>query len=103
MRHGQRAQIVLLVDTFLPEGAPRAQASPALLIAENPPPSIVVYGSLEEPYAEQSSSFVEALQAKGGSARLVVLDTHHDGTALALTDPDNLLTKAIVQLIATAY
>jgi arylformamidase len=88
------------VDVYLPDPSRREEASPARNIMGNPPPAIVAYGSLEEPFAAQSRAFVEALKARGGEARLLVLEgMNHADTALAAGSERSPLVAALLGLI----
>jgi dipeptidyl aminopeptidase/acylaminoacyl peptidase len=60
----------------------------------------VAYGALEEPFAAQSRAFVEALKARGGEARLLVLEgMNHADTALAAASERSSLVPALLGLI----
>lgn len=88
------------VNVYLPEPELREEASPALQIADGPPPAVVVYGEKETHYAAPSRDFVEELRKKGGTARVLVLEgMDHDGTALALGYEESPLTRVLVDLM----
>lgn len=90
------------VDNYLPNDGNRAEASPVLNIQNHPPQAVVVTGGLEKPYLESSTAFVEALRAKGGDAKLLVLEgMAHDATALSAGDEDGQLVRALIDLIAS--
>ena len=88
------------VDVYLPDPSQGEEASPARNITGTPPPAIVAYGSLEGPFAAQSRDFVEALKARRGDARLLVLEgMNHDDTALAASSEGSPLVQALLGLI----
>ncbi len=85
--------------TYAPRDKEEA-ASPVLNVQKAPPNCVVAVGSVEEQYIDSSSAFVEALEAKGGFARLLVLEgMDHDQTGLALYDGEGLLVQAILGVI----
>ncbi len=90
------------------QGAPGYVADPAdveaasavLNVKPNPPPSLVVLGSVEERYLAPSQALVSALREHHGRADIMVLEGQaHDDTAAALGDGKGALVQAILKLI----
>lgn len=85
--------------TYAPRDKQEA-ASPILNVQKAPPNCVVAVGSVEEKYIDSSSAFVDAIKAKGGLARLLVLEgMDHDQTGLALYDGEGPLVQAILRVI----
>lgn len=88
------------VDNYFSDDTKRVEASPALNIRNVLPKAVVAVGALEKPYLESSQSFVKALRAEGGDAKLLVLEgMAHDATALSAGDADGPLVRALIELI----
>jgi acetyl esterase/lipase len=80
-----------------------AQASPVVNVAKNPPPFLLVAGSVEEPYIASSNRLADTLKANGGAASVLILQGQaHDDTAWSLHDERSALFQAILKMIKPA-
>jgi acetyl esterase/lipase len=77
-----------------------AQASPVMNVGKNPPPFLLVAGSVEEPYIVSSHRLADTLKANGGAVSVLVLKGQaHDDTAWSLHDERSELVQAILKMI----
>ena len=80
-----------------------AQASPVMNVGKNPPPFLLVAGSVEEPYIASSNRLADTLKANGGAASVLILKGQaHDDTAWSLHDERSELFQAILKMIKPA-
>ena len=81
-----------------------ATLSPLRVLPDRLPPLHVIVGGDELPEMKrQSATYVEAARARGLPVTLTVLPGHHHFSILGeLARPDGAITRALVELIATA-
>lgn len=85
---------------YVNDPALAAQASPVANVAKNPPPFLLVAGSVETPYIASSKTLADKLKANGGIASVLVLDGQaHDDTAWSLGNESGELFQAILKMI----
>jgi arylformamidase len=90
---------------FFADDADRATASPLFNITTTPPATLVAYGGRENQptYGIDSGRLVEAIQAHGGHAELLLLEPlDHAETVDALADESSQLFQAVDALFARA-